>query len=72
MQKIGTIAYKLLLPHHAKIHPIFHVSQPRLYKGAIDVVYVPLPLTMAIEDPILTPFRVLRQREIMRGATTIS
>ncbi|WVZ14156.1 hypothetical protein V8G54_011722 [Vigna mungo] len=73
MQKIGTIAYKLLLPPHAKIHPIFHVSQLKPNKGTNNqVVYVPLLLTTAIEGLILTPFKVLRQREIMRGTTKVT
>lgn len=71
MQRIGTVAYKHLLPPHAKIHLIFHVSQLKEFKGATDMVYVPLPLTTAVEGPILTPFRVLRKRQIMHGTTTI-
>ena len=37
LEKIGAIAYKLLLPPGAAIHLVFHVSQLRLSPGAQQV-----------------------------------
>lgn len=43
IERIGVVAYKLVLPPGSRIHPTFHISLLRAYKGsAIDKFY-PLP-----------------------------
>lgn len=44
--KIGAIAYKVLLPREAHIHPIFHKSQLKLFIGPSSGLCFPQVLIM--------------------------
>ncbi|MCH96424.1 hypothetical protein A2U01_0017410, partial [Trifolium medium] len=66
-KKIGQVAYKLQLPLEVKIHPVFHISQLKPFKGQASDPYIPLPLTTHELVPILQPMTVLKNRDIMRN-----
>ncbi|GAU12540.1 hypothetical protein TSUD_182540 [Trifolium subterraneum] len=68
---VGKVAYKLKLPDHAKIHLVFHVSQLKPFKGVPQQQYMPLPLTMFDNGPMIQPVEVLQARTIMQGTQKI-
>ncbi|KAD4385332.1 hypothetical protein E3N88_25500 [Mikania micrantha] len=70
VDKIGPVAYKLLLPATSKIHPVFHVSLlKKAVRGPIEPV---LPLELVIgEKDILVPEVILANRSIRDGSDSI-
>ncbi|RWR88624.1 transposon Tf2-1 polyprotein [Cinnamomum micranthum f. kanehirae] len=72
VQQIGKVAYKLDLPPHSKIHPVFHVSLLKKKLGSQTNAYVTLPpLT---EEGYLhpEPEAVLDSRVVRRQNRTIT
>ena len=72
IEKIGEVAFKLLLPDSAKIHPVFHISLLKKFLGDSKQQYFPLPLTTTEFGPILLPYKVLDSRVIHRNDKEIS
>ncbi|CAH9143923.1 unnamed protein product [Cuscuta epithymum] len=67
IQRIGEVAYKLLLPPSARIHPVFHCSQLKPCKGDHATSYVPLPITTSEFGLTLQPEAILQSRVVIRN-----
>lgn len=61
--KIGSVAYKIKLPEHSFVHPVFHVSLLKKVRGTNAVPFSPLPVTTLL-------FR--NQRRCLIGVSSIS
>ena len=66
LEKIGAVAYKLDLPSHSLIHPVFHVSQLKKVTGNHPVL-TSLPDT---NFELQIPERILQSR-LIRHSTKV-
>jgi hypothetical protein len=60
------VAYKLLLPPSAQLHPVFHIVNLRLCKGDHHEQYLPTPFLTTETCPILHPEEVLDTRILLQ------
>jgi hypothetical protein len=67
LQKIGQVAYKLLLPIGCSIHPVFHISQLKEHIGVRVVPQNDLPLTNDEGNLKMHPKALLDRRLIPRN-----
>nr|KYP43037.1 Transposon Ty3-I Gag-Pol polyprotein [Cajanus cajan] len=71
VKKVGSVAYKLLLPNHAKIHPVFHCSQLKPCYGEHIKPYIPLTTRTNEVGPILQPMAILQTKVIIKGGKEV-
>lgn len=64
LARIGTVAYKLLLPAENSIHPIFHVSQLKLAHGFKHSAEAELPHSLTL---VSFPLQILDSRHVKKG-----
>lgn len=69
VERISPVAYRLQLPAHSSIHPVFHVSQlkPVITRDQVSVSALPTST-----DQLQIPVRVLQRRMIQRGGSMVA
>ncbi|GJR27952.1 putative mitochondrial protein [Tanacetum coccineum] len=66
LTKIGKVAYKLQLPNHVKVHPVFHISQLMKCRSEVTEMST-FPLCDEIGLIVVEPQAVLDRRMQKKG-----
>ena len=72
MERIGVVAYRLLLPEGCQLHPTFHVSRLKKHIGPAAVPNPKLPLLYEHGNILIQPEALLERRLIPRVQGDIS
>lgn len=66
LERICAVAYKLELPAHSEIHPVFHISQLKPFTPDYTPVFSTLP-----EATEAVPEQILQRRLVKKGNTAV-
>ena len=70
LEKVGAVAYKLDLPQHSLIHPVFHISQLKGYTQDFTPVFSELPPPQ-LDSQETSPEQILDMRLVKKGNAAI-
>ena len=63
--RMGPVAYKLELPEHSRIHPVFHCSPLKPFIGPLDTVQIEkLPPGAVDNQPVPIPLAILGHKTL--------
>ena len=65
--RIGEVAYRLKLPEHSQIHPVFHVSQLKPFTPDYSPVSSDLPVQLEVDASEVFPEEILDRRLSKKG-----
>ncbi|CAL1383912.1 unnamed protein product [Linum trigynum] len=69
--KVNPVAYRLQLPAGSRIHPVFHISLLKRYRGPADRVTSTAPPATADGDLEVVPLKVLDTRWTKKGGRLV-
>jgi hypothetical protein len=67
LERIGSVAYRLDLPPGSLVHPVFHVSQLKIFTPDHSPMYSKLPDAPLLDIAELTPHVILDRRLVKCG-----
>jgi hypothetical protein len=72
VEKIGTVAYRLELPPDSMVHPVFHVSQLKLFHPDYTHVFSKLPMLTDLQASAAQPSQILERRLVRKGNNAVT
>jgi hypothetical protein len=66
LERIGNVAYKLILQTTTMIHPVFHIYVLKSFKGEVFRPYIPLSLLTTEKGLVLQPIVILQSHVVLR------